>query len=192
MTKSREGSIPNKYVLYANVCQALVLVQYFWESRERNECVMKVEDLIIELIEVIDDAKTLPLSGGKSVIDAEHIKEILDDIEETLPQEVRQAKAIVADRAQIIADAKKEGENIVRSAEERKKTLVNQNEIVRQAQQEASEIISDAKLKAKEIRKAANEYVEELMRKTDELMTAQANEIKKTRQSLKASQRTGN
>ncbi|HIR03320.1 MAG: ATPase [Acutalibacteraceae bacterium] len=153
---------------------------------------MKVEDLIIELREVIDDAKTLPLSGGKSVIDAEHVKEILDDIEETLPQEVRQAKAIVADRAQIIADAKKEGESIVRSAEERKKTLVNQNEIVRQAQQEANEIISDAKLKAKEIRKAANEYVEELMRKTDELMTAQANEIKKTRQSLKASQRTGN
>lgn len=68
---------------------------------------MKVEDLIIELREVIDDAKTLPLSGGKSVIDADHIKEILDDIEETLPQEVRQAKAIVADRAQIISDAKK-------------------------------------------------------------------------------------
>lgn len=68
---------------------------------------MKVEDLIIELREVIDDAKTLPLSGGKSVIDAEHVKEILDDIEETLPQEVRQAKAIVADRAQIIADAKR-------------------------------------------------------------------------------------
>lgn len=82
---------------------------------------MKVEDLIIELREVIDDAKTLPLSGGKSVIDADHIKEILDDIEETLPQEVRQAKAIVADRAQIISDAKKEGESILRSAEERRK-----------------------------------------------------------------------
>ncbi|MGN0551183.1 MAG: ATPase [Acutalibacteraceae bacterium] len=153
---------------------------------------MKVEDLLSELREVIDEAKTLPLSGGKLVVDAEHIKEILEDIEDALPQEVRQAKAIVADRANIIADAKKEGESILRTAEERKKTMINQNEIVRQAQADANDIIADAKLKAREIRKAANEYVEELMKKTDEFMTAQTNEIKKTRQNLKASQRNGN
>lgn len=153
---------------------------------------MKVEDLIIELREVIEDAKVLPLSGGKTVIDTEHVKEILDDIEETIPQEVRQAKAIVADRSQIIADAKTEAESIVRSAEDRKRSLVTQNEIVRQAQAEANDIISDAKMKAKEMRKAVNEYVDEMMKRTDEILTQQVNELKKTRQNIKASQRTGN
>lgn len=153
---------------------------------------MKVEDLVIELREYIEDAKVLPLSGGKCVVDVEHIKEILDDIEETLPQEVRQAKAIVADRSQIIADAKSEAESIVRSAEERKKGLVTQNEIVRQAQAEANEIITDAKAKAREMRKAVNEYVDEMMKRTDELLTQQVNEVKKTRQNIKASQRNGN
>ena len=46
---------------------------------------MKVEDLLLELRETIEDAKVLPLSGGKSVIDVESLKELLDDIEETLP-----------------------------------------------------------------------------------------------------------
>lgn len=152
---------------------------------------MKVEDLIIELREVIDDARTLPLSGGKTVVDADHIRDILDEIEDTLPQEIRQSKAIVADRAKIVSDAKKEAESIVRVAEDRKKQLVSQNEIVREAQSEATEIINDAKQKSKEIRKAANDYVEDLMRRTDELMSQQANEVKKIRQSFKASQRKG-
>jgi len=153
---------------------------------------MKVEDLLVELREVIDEAKALPFSGGKCVIDVDHVKEILSDIDETIPQEVRQAKAIVADRSQIIADAKSEAENIVRAAEDRKKSLVAQNEIVRQAQAEANEIISDAKVKAKEMRKAVNDYVDDIMRRTDELLTNQVNEIKKTRQNIKASQRNGN
>ena len=150
---------------------------------------MKVEDLLLELRETIEDAKVLPLSGGKSVIDVESLKELLDDIEDTLPQEVRQAKAIVADRQKIIADAKAEAESIVRSAEEKKKSLVTQNEIVRLAQTEANEIISDAKSKSRDMRRAVNDYVDEMLRKTDEMLTNQCNEIKKTRANIKASQK---
>lgn len=153
---------------------------------------MKAEEIIIELRDAVEGAKTFPLSGGKVVINGEDFKELIDDLEEALPQEVRQAKAIVGDRSQILADAKREAESVVRNAEERKKVLVNQHEIVRQAQAEANEIINDANAKAREIRKAANEYIDDLMKRTDELMTNQVNELKKTRQSLKSSQRTGN
>ena len=153
---------------------------------------MRVEELIEELREVIGDAKNMPFPGGKIIVEADHVKDILDDIDDNLPQEVRQAKAIVADRAQIIADAKKEAEQIIRNAEERKKTLVNQNEIVRLAQAEANDIINDAHAKSKELRKAANSYIDDLMARTDELMTAQVNELKKARAGLKNSQRSGN
>ena len=153
---------------------------------------MRVEELIEELREVIGDAKNMPFSGGKVIVEADHVKDILDDIDDNLPQEVRQAKAIVADRAQIIADAKKEAEQIIRNAEERKKTLVNQNEIVRQAQAEANDIINDAQAKSKELRKAANAYIDDLMARTDELLSAQVNELKKARAGLKNTQRSGN
>ncbi|MBQ2444617.1 MAG: ATPase [Clostridia bacterium] len=150
---------------------------------------MKVEDLLQELRELVEDAKVLPLSGGKCLIDAESIKELLDDIDDTLPQEVRQAKAIVADRQKIMADAKAEAENIIRSAEDKKKSLVTQNEIVRQAQAEANEIISDAKSKSRDMRMAVNDYVEDILRNSEELLTNQVNALKKTRQNIKASQK---
>ena len=69
---------------------------------------MRVEDLINELEDMMNDAKVLPLTGGKAVVDTEAVLDILDDIQDALPGEVRQAKSIVADRSQILAEAKKE------------------------------------------------------------------------------------
>ena len=93
-----------------------------------------VEDLIDELTDVLEKGWHLPFAGGKSFIDSEDAKQILDEIREAIPSEVRKAKAIVADRAQIISEAQREAETIVRVAEEKAKALVNQEEIVRQAQ----------------------------------------------------------
>lgn len=146
---------------------------------------MNVSSLLDELDEMIDSAWNMPLSGGKALVDAERVREIVDKIRSSLPQEIRQAKAIVSDRSQIIADAKREAETVVRVAEERARVMVNQDEIVRQAQARGSELLSQSQTKAREIRRAANEYVDDLMKRTDEQMTANLAELRKTRQNLK-------
>ena len=146
---------------------------------------MRVDELISELQDLVADSKTLPLSGGKVIIDAEKIYDILDEIQDTLPAEVRQAKNIVADRSQIIAEAKKEAEDIVRAAEERKKQMIEQSEVMREAKAESTELINAAKAKSAEIRKAANDYVENVMKRTDDAITAQLTELRKTRQNLR-------
>ena len=69
-----------------------------------------VEDLIDELTDVLEKGWHLPFAGGKSFIDSEDAKQILDEIREAIPSEVRKAKAIVADRAQIISEAQREAE----------------------------------------------------------------------------------
>ena len=88
---------------------------------------MNVSSLLDELDEMIDSAWNMPLSGGKALVDAERVREIVDKIRSSLPQEIRQAKAIVSDRSQIIADAKREAETVVRVAEERARVMVNQD-----------------------------------------------------------------
>ena len=103
--------------------------------------------------------------------------------------EVRQAKNIVADRKQILTEANRESENIIRAAEERKKVMLNQNEIVREAQVKAKEILEDAKQKSAEIRKAANVYVESIIKRTEESLSAQLADVKKTRANLANSQK---
>ena len=152
---------------------------------------LNVEELIDELYDMVEKAWNLPLSRGRAMLDVEEVKEILDEIREALPQEIRQAKAIVADRSQIISDARREAETIVRVAEERARTLVNQDEIVKQAQQKANELLAQSQARFREMRKASNDYIDDLMRRTDEGLAANLAELRKTRQNIKASQRSG-
>ena len=106
-----------------------------------------------------------------------------------MPAEVRQAKNIVADRKQILAEANRESENIIRGAEERKKAMLNQNELVREAQAKAKEIVDDAKQKSAEIRKAANVYVDSIMKRTEEGVATQLEALRKTHANIVSSQK---
>ncbi|MBQ2971644.1 MAG: ATPase [Ruminococcus sp.] len=151
---------------------------------------MRVDELINELQELVADAKTVPLSGGKVMVEAEKIYDILEEIQDTLPAEVRQAKNIVADRGQIIAEAKKESEDIIRAAEDRKKAMIEESEIMRAAKAEATELLNEVKSKSAEMRKAANDYVENIMKKTDDAITAQLTELRKTRQNLRITKKS--
>lgn len=148
-----------------------------------------IEDLIEEMYDVLDKGWKMPLSAGKVFVDGEEVRQILDEIKEEIPAEVRKAKAIVADRTQIIEDAHREADSILRVAQEKAEALVDQDEIVRQAQQKANELLAQAQAKYREMRKASNEYVDELMRRTDESLSEYLAELRKTRQNIKTSQR---
>lgn len=152
---------------------------------------LNVEELLDELYDMVDKAWNFPLSRGRAVLDCEEVKQILDEIRDSLPQEIRQAKAICADRAQIISDAKREAETVVRVAEERAKTMINQDEIVKQAQQKANDLISQSQTKFREMRKASNDYIDDLMKRTEEGLASNLAELRQTRQNIKASQRSG-
>ncbi len=150
-----------------------------------------VDELLDELEEKLDKATRLPLSRGRAILDEEDVREIIDEIRQNLPQESRQARAIVADRNQIINDARREAEIIIRVAEEKSRAMVNQNEIVKQAQQKANDLMNQTQQKCREMRKASNEYIDDLMKRTDDYLAGQLSELRKTRQEIKSSQRSG-
>lgn len=148
-----------------------------------------VETMLNDLYEMLESSAKVPLSRDKVIVSVTDVKEMLDEIKANLPQEIRQARSIVADRNRIISQANQEAESIIHSAEERAKKMVAKNEITRQAQHRSTEILSDAKMKSNEMRKAAGEYVEDIMRQADEDMSRTLSELKKARQSIKSTQR---
>ena len=150
---------------------------------------MSVENLVDQLDELLENAISLPLSNGRVVVDAEKIRRILEDIRLNLPKDIRSASMIVSDRAQIIAAARKEAEDIVRQAEERARLMVAKDEITRQAQEKANEMLTQTRNKTAEIRKAAIDYVDDLLQRTDESISLSLSELRKARQSIKSSQR---
>ncbi|MCL2056307.1 MAG: ATPase [Oscillospiraceae bacterium] len=150
---------------------------------------MAIEDILNSMDEMLDKSWSLPMTGGRSVVDAEKIRDMIDDIRINLPTEIKQAKAIVADRADIIGDAKLESEALIRKAEERSKALIAHEEVVKEAQTRASDILTQAQVKSREIRQAAYNFSDELLRSTEETVTRSLADVRATRQALRDSAR---
>lgn len=144
---------------------------------------MSIEELLEQLDEALDSGVKIP--GKRTVVSVENLRAVIDDIRLNIPSEIKQARGIVADRADIIANAKREADGIIRSAEERANAMVSEEEVTKLARERATEIIANAQAKSREMRKAAQEFVDDLMRRADEGLTANLAEIRKTRASLK-------
>lgn len=146
---------------------------------------MNVDELLDLLDEMMDKALHLPLTGGRSLIEVDKIREILDDVRLNMPQEIRQAKAIVADRSDIIKDAKREAEAIIKQSEERARVLVSEEEVVKSAQAKANEILSQAQMKSKEVRQAASDFAEAIMKKLEETYSEGITQTRQARQAIR-------
>lgn len=145
-----------------------------------------IEDILEQLEDMLDAAWAMPLSGGKVVVDGEKVRELLDDVRANLPSEIRQARAIVNDRTEIVNGAKKEAEDIIRNAEERRNQILSHEEIVVQAQERANEIHAQTQKRARDMRRTAQEYAEEVLRRTEESLTQQISQVRQARVSLRS------
>ena len=144
---------------------------------------MTLDELLEQFDEVLDSGIKIP--GKRTVVDIEKLRAVVDDIRLNIPAEIKQAKGIVADRADIITNAKREADAIIRSAEDRAKAMTAQEEIVKMSQAKAAEIIANAQTKSREMRKAAQDFVDDIMRRADDGLTANLAEVRKTRAALK-------
>lgn len=152
---------------------------------------MNIEDILDALEDMLEEAWSIPLSGNKCVVDAEKVKQYLQDIRLNMPGEIKQAKLIVNDRSDIISQAEKQAEATLRKAEERAKALIAQEEVVKQAEEKAREIISQAQSVAKELRKAANDFSDSALRQSEEALSAALKNVHETRQELNAAMKKG-
>lgn len=146
---------------------------------------MNIDDYLDTLGALVDEAWTMPLTGGKAVVDVSKIREVIEDIRLSMPNEIKQAKLIVADRADIIAKAKNEAEYIVRNAEERARQMVAQEEIYRQAQAKATEMIEQSQQKSREMRHAATEFAETVLKNCENTLNSSLSDVKQARTALK-------
>lgn len=146
---------------------------------------MNIEEILEQLDDMLDAAWAMPLSGGKVVVDGERVRDYLDAIRANLPSEIRQARAIVTDRTEIVNTAKKEAEAIIRNAEERRNQILSHEEIVVAAQEKANEIQAQTQKRARDMRRSAQEFTEDLLRRTEEALTQQVSQVRQARVSLR-------
>jgi cell division septum initiation protein DivIVA len=123
---------------------------------------MDVLVLIDKLDDTIHNAKQVPLTDTVRV-DKEEIYDILDQMRATIPEEIKQARWIVKERQEMLAEAKREAERIVMEAREIAQREASQQEVVRLAERQAQQILEAAKQREREIRLGAEDYADEIL-----------------------------
>ena len=145
-----------------------------------------IEDLIDSLEDLIQSAMRVPF-GKKSMIDVDKVAEIVSDIRIALPTEIKQAQNVVQDKNNIIADAKKEAELIIRKAEQRREELIESNDIMKEARRRSTEIISQAQNRSSDLRISTNEFADKMLARIENLLVGDINNIKILRTSINGS-----
>ena len=120
------------------------------------------------------------------------MRDIIDEVRNNLPDEIRESKKIVNDREQIMQNARIESESIIQQAEERARVLTSEQEIVKRSQQHAAEILSAAQKSAKELTRKATLYCETILKNSEEVLGRSMADIKNTRMNLRSAARPKN
>ena len=144
-----------------------------------------VEELLDMLFDMVDEAKNVPLSSDKCMIERDRALDLIDDIRAQFPVELSEAKKLMASRADMIASAKREADAIRRQAEEAKQMLAEES-ILLQARQRANELMQQAEDRSRELKRSANDYCEDALRRTEEAVAEAYDEIKKSRSRFRA------
>ena len=144
-----------------------------------------VMDLLDSLFTMVSEAWGVPLGNDKCIIEREKVLKLISEIKAALPTSISEAKRLVAARDEFIGNAKREAEAMRKSAEEKARMLVEEQEITRIARTKSAEMISGAEARSAELRKKAEEYLDDLMRQSEESLTASLDAVKATRASFR-------
>lgn len=120
---------------------------------------MDIAGRLQQLQTLVEEAKSMPLSSSV-LINRDEVLDMLREMQEDLPEEIKQARWIVKDREELLAKARADGEKIVAQAHEEQLRLARKEEIAKRAEDEADRIFAEAEDKARTMREEAEDYVD--------------------------------
>ena len=139
------------------------------------------EDIIGTLYDMVQDARSMPLAADKCILERDRVLDLLDEIISQLPAEIKQSRTIVESRNELISQARREAEAILRQAQEQANELVSKEEIYKEAKKRSEELVAQTQGQISQLRKASNDYMEESRRRTEETISQALHEVQDTR-----------
>jgi cell division septum initiation protein DivIVA len=128
-----------------------------------TEVVYRLYETVDELTTVIENARSVPMSGS-CMVPRDHLLDLLDDLRESLPEDVQAAGAIVEQRTEILQQAQAEAERLTgRTRGETEQLLAaahrqrddllgtarrQRDDLLARAQEQAEGLLADAEAEA--------------------------------------------
>ncbi len=142
----------------------------------------KIEQMIDDIEEYINGCKYQPLSNTKIIVNKEDIDELLRELRDKTPDEIRRYQKIINNQEAIENEAKQKAKAIIAAAQERTLQMTNESEIMQNAYAEADTVIQKAVSQAETLmnntvqqtnamKASAVEYIDSLLAEVDALLT---------------------
>ncbi len=145
-----------------------------------------IEQIISALYDMVQDARGLPLGADKCILERDKVLDMLDEIIAQLPVELKQARTIVDSRNELIGQARREAETMIRQAQDKAAELVAEENIYKEAKRQCQEMVLQAQTRMADLRKASNDYMDDALRRTEESIALSLEDVRTTREKFKA------
>lgn len=145
-----------------------------------------IEDIISALYDMVQDARALPLGADKCILERDKVLDMLDEIIAQLPVELKQSRTIVESRNELIGQARREAETLIRQAQDRAEKMVSEEAIYQEAKRQCQEMVQQTQVRMAELRKASNDYMDDALRRTEEAIAMSLEDVRDTRAKFKA------
>ncbi|MBO5837068.1 MAG: hypothetical protein J6Q92_04150 [Oscillospiraceae bacterium] len=140
-----------------------------------------IEDIISALYDMVQDARALPLGADKCILERDKVLDMLDEIIAQLPVELKQARTIVESRNELIGQARREAEGLIRQAQEKADQMVSEEAIYQEAKRQCHEMVMNTHARMAELRKVSNDYMDDALRRTEEAIALSLEDVRDTR-----------
>ena len=145
-----------------------------------------MEDIISALYDMVQDARTVPLAADKCIVERDKVLDMLDEIIAQLPVELKQARTIVESRNELIGQARREAEILVRQATEKAEKMITQEAIYQETKRKCQEMVEETQARMAQLRKVSNDYMDDALRRTEEAIALSLEDVRETRSKFKA------
>ena len=145
-----------------------------------------IEDIISALYDMVQDARALPLGADKCIVERDKVLDMLDEIIAQLPAELKQARTIVESRNELIGQARREAESLIRQAQEQAAQMVTEEAIYQEAKRQCQEMIAQTQTRMSELRKTSTDFMDDALRRTEEAIAISLEDMRDTRMKFRA------
>ena len=130
---------------------------------------MDILQLIDRLEELFNAAKAVPFTHNV-VVDEDRMLELIDQMRIAIPEEVKKAQQVMAQRDRVMAQAQEEANRTLQLARDKAEQLIERDMIVQEAQRRAEQILAQARGEAEATRVDTDNYVvDTLMQLQDQI-----------------------
>ncbi len=128
---------------------------------------MDILYLLNQLEEVLGASSKVPLTS-RVIVDEQEILDIIDQIRVSIPDEIKAASRITAEREQLLADARAEADQLIREADAQMADRLAEHHLVRAAEVRAAQVEDRALQQADQVRRESEQYAYRVMQRLRE------------------------